>query len=148
MSIGVFMVPATGKNISSITVITIARLSSAAGTGILLRLRSSEVKMNIATSFAGILFILKELRNPAVLSSLIYAVENGKSKEVHVERVTHKEWRVIVTDQIGNTSEEILKLPVKLFVSKSNFKYLSSFPKITFNEFYLQRLEGTEYEST
>lgn len=136
---------AIGKNISGSDVITIARLASASGLNILLKIKSSDAKLKILTSFAGIMFILEFVRVPQVISSLIYASENGKYRVIDASAIGRNKWKITLEDPLGNQKEEILNLPIRFFVSRANFKYLS-FPVPTTLEVLIRSIEENEYE--
>mgnify|MGYP000206238665 CR=1 FL=1 len=138
----------TGTNIPSDDVITIARLASVSGISILMKLQSPSVKMNVITSFAGIMFILENIKDPKVLSSLVYAIESGKTRVIEALALGRRKWKITVENSLGNQSNEILKLPLRFFVPRSNFKFLSQFPELFFQEIKILKLEGTKYDIT
>ena len=135
----------TGKNISSDDVIIIARLASAAGLNLLLKLTSSHIKLKIITSFAGIMFILDEVNDPKVISNLVYAVESGRIRVTDAFALGNKKWKLTLVDPLGEQNNEIIKLPVRFFVSRANFRYLD-LPKLTFLKLSISKLEGSKYE--
>ena len=136
---------ATGENTSSNDVIIIARLASAAGLNLMLKVTSPYIKLKIITSFAGIMFILEKVTNPNIISDLVYATDAGKTRVSDAFALDNKKWKLILVDSLGKQTSEVIKLPTRFFVSRANFKYLN-LPDLALLNFSIFKLEGSRYE--